>query len=161
MARKGNYVDATKFLRSIENAPTEVRQEVEDLTIEMANLGAQRVRRYILTRGTNKTWKGGWWSKKSQRYRYGSLSARVDSGDMLDSVGTQIQAGQKQSRAAFGWIKNYEPYFGYQDQGFYNVRAGVDVPGMFALRDARRDVVRETPKLARKYEKRIVRRLGT
>ena len=158
MTRK--YVDATRFLSNIDRTKTEVSQEVEEMTQEMADLGAERTRYYIKTRGTNRTWSGGWWSKKSGRYRYGSLSARYDSGDMLRAVGTQIAAGPRQSRAVFGWVRNVEDYFGYQEGGFFNVRAKVSVPGMFALRDARKDVVNEAPKIARKYERRIARRLG-
>lgn len=163
--RRSSYVDASKFLTSLENAPAEIRQEVEDLTIEMAKLGEERVKYYILRRGTNRTWgdgtkPSGWWSKKTQRYRYGSTSARYDSGDMLRSVGRQVQSGEKQSRAAFGWLYNFEPYFAYQESGFYNVLARKPVEGMFAIRDARRDVVNEVPKLARKYASRIARRLS-
>lgn len=170
MARK--YVDATRFLSNIDRTKTEVRQEVEEMTQEMADLGAERTRYYIKTRGTNKTWgqesegtrgkPSGWWSKKTNRYRYGSLSARFDSGDMLRSVGTQIAAGPRQSRAVFGSIRDLgeRNYFKYQEEGFFNVKARLRVEGMFALRDARKDVVAETPKIARKYEKRIARRLG-
>jgi hypothetical protein len=164
------YVDATRFLSSLDRTKTEVSQEVEEMTQEMADLGAERTRYYIRTRGTNKTWgqesegtrgkPSGWWSKKTGRYRYGSFSSRFDSGDMLRAVGTQIAAGPRQSRAVFGWVRNVEDYFRYQEEGFFNVKARLRVDGMFALRDARKDVVAETPKIARKYERRIARRLN-
>lgn len=155
--RKTSFINVTPFLNNLDRAQTEISQELEEFTIELANYGANRMRHYILTRGTNKTWRGGWWSKKTNRYRYGSLSARYDSGDMLRAVGTRIQAGPQQSRATFGWTKDQEQYFSYQEEGFYNVKAKVDVAGMFALRDARRDAVREAPRIARKYQNRIKR----
>jgi hypothetical protein len=160
VGKRINAVDASKFLSGLDRSILEVRQEVEDLTAEMAELGAERMRNYIKTRGTNKTWDGGWWSKKTQRYRYGSTSQRYDSGDMLRAVDRQVQAGERQSRAAFGWIRDFEPYFSYQETGFFNVLAGTPVEGMFALRDARRDVVSALPKLSKKYVARIARRLG-
>lgn len=170
MARKRNnrqtsFIDVTRLLQKLDDAPNEIKAEIEEFTIELAEFGADRMRTYIKTRGTNKTWgkngkPSGWWSKKTNRYRFGSLSARYDSGDMLRAVGTRIARGPQQSRATFGWTRDREKYFTYQEEGFYNVKADVDVPGMFALRDARRDAVREAPRIARKYQNRISRMLN-
>ncbi|HMA77831.1 MAG TPA: hypothetical protein VKP88_01670, partial [Candidatus Paceibacterota bacterium] len=76
-----------------------------------------------------------------------------------------FEGGNQRKTAAFGWIRNFEDYFLLQEEGFYHPRAsevggssGRRVPGMFALRDARRYVVKEVlPKLVKKYERRIAR----
>jgi hypothetical protein len=163
-----NYVDASRFLSGFDKSITEVSQEIEDLTIEAAKIGAERVKYYIATRGTNKIWGNPnaqpfkpsfWWSSKTQQYRDRSTSARFDSGDMFMAVNTKIQSGEKQSRAVFGWVNDPENYYKYQETGFFNVKAGKQVEGMFALRDARKDVIAALPKLAKKYSTRIARRL--
>jgi hypothetical protein len=163
------YVDASRFLTGFEKSISEVSQEIEDMTIEAAQIGADRVKYYIATRGTNKIWgdptrvpfrPSFWFSKKTGRYRDRSTSARFDSGDMFMAVGTKVQAGDKQSRAVFGWVNDPEDYYKYQETGFFNVRAGKSVEGMFALRDARKDVVAALPRLAKKYSNRISKRLS-
>jgi hypothetical protein len=162
------YVDASKYLAGLDRSISEVSQELEDMTIEAAKLGADRVKYYIATRGTNKIWGNPnsqpfrpsfWFSKKTGRYRDRSTSARFDSGDMFMAVNTKVQAGPRESRAVFGWVNDPENYYQYQETGFFNVKAGKSVEGMFALRDARKDVVSALPKLAKKYAGRISRRL--
>jgi len=156
---KSSFVDVTKFTQKLDRVKTEISQEVEDLTIEAASFGAERMREYISTRGTRVPWANAWRGRKTGVYKTTSAPGRIDSGDMLNAVGTAIQAGPRESRATFGWVRNFEEYFRHQEYGF-NHWIGVRVEGMFALRDARRDVVAELPRLAKKYEKRIAKRLS-
>jgi hypothetical protein len=165
MGRKVNRVNVSPFLENPNRAISEISQEVEDFTIEAAKFGEERIKHYIMTKGTNRTWgtaerPNRWWSAKTNRYRTFSTQARYDSGDMYNAVGTTIQAGPKESRAGFGWTRQNEDYFQYQDGGFNHYKTGQRVEGMFALRDSRRDVVNELPKLAKKYAKRISKRIS-
>ena len=157
---KVNYVNALQFLKNIDRTISEVSQEAEDLTIEMAQLGEERMKYHIENGGTNEIWGGYWRGRKTGRSTNNGGPSRVDSGDMLKAVGKQIQAGPIESRASFGWVNNFEEYFRHQEYGFEHLIAGRRVDGMFALRDARRDVVAAAPKIAKKYEKRIAKRLG-
>jgi hypothetical protein len=156
---KSSFVDVTKSIKSLDRTKTEISQEIEDLTIEAAKFGAEKMKEYISTRGTGVLWASAWRGRKTGVYKTTSAPGRIDSGDMLNAVGTAIQAGPKESRAAFGWVRNFEEYFRHQEYGF-NHWIGVRVEGMFALRDARRDVVAELPRLAKKYEKRIAKRIS-
>ena len=149
----GAYVDITGFARVLSKLENVSEQELEELTTEAANYGADRMSEYISTRGTDNLWEKPWNGK------IGSFVGRVTTGTMLSSVGARGEQGPSQSRAAFGWIRNVQDYFKYQENGFYHVLAGYKVEPMFALRDARLDVLKKLPSLINKYEKRIANRV--
>lgn len=78
----------------------------------------------IATRGTLKSGKKG----------------RIETQNMYDSVKSDMtKRGKKEAEGKFGWIDNYQKYFGYQEAGFNHV-GGVTVEGMYALGDADREV---------------------
>jgi hypothetical protein len=156
---KASFVRTDSLLAQFDKAETIVQQEIGDLTIELAEMGAEKMREYIQTRGTNRTWSRPWPSRKTPGRRAGSGPGRIDSGDMLKGVDRKFQRGQKQSRAVFGWGQNFEEYFRYQEEEFVHFRSLKKVVGMFALRDSRRFVVSQQEKIARKYANRIARRL--
>lgn len=156
---KASYVRTDSLLAQFDKAETIVQQEIGDLTIELAEMGEEKMREFIQTRGTNRQWSRPWPSRKTPGRRSRSGPGRIDSGDMLKNVGRKFQRGEKQSRAVFGWTQDYEDYYKYQEEGFRHWR-GPTVPGMFALRDARRFVVSQQEKRARKYANRIARRLS-
>ena len=150
-----NIAGAIKQLEGVAKA---VDLAGQDLQIELARAGRDEMVRLIETRGTGRQWNKPWRGRKSGRYKQTSSPGRVDSGDMRDAVGVRFERGAQQTNAAFGWIRNFENYFGYQDQGFYHVKANRMVDGMFALRDARLYVTKQVlPKLVRKYKNRIAR----
>lgn len=149
----GAYVDITGLARVLGKLENATEQEIQELTVEAANYGADRMAEYISTRGTGNLWEKPWGGKT------GSFIGRVTTGEMLRSVGARAEQGPSQSRAAFGWIRNVQDYFKYQENGFYHVLAGYRIEPMFALRDARLDVVKKLPSLIKKYEKRITNRV--
>ena len=132
---------------------------IEEMQRELAEEGQKKMQEIILTTGTNKRWTSPWKSQKTGRVRLGSGPARVDSGDMLKNVGIRIEGGRNFiARSAFGWVNEFEDYYGYQDEGFTHWRSGNKIPPMFAIRDARLYVVKEVlPALRKKYERRIAR----
>ena len=147
------YVDITRFLALTKRLENISQAELEDLTTEASNYGADKMSEYIGTRGTDNLWEKPWNGKA------GSFIGRVTTGKMLKSVGARSEGGAKQSRAAFGWIRNVEDYFKYQENGFFHWLSRINIEPMFALRDARIDVVNKLPSLVNKYEKRIVKRV--
>lgn len=149
----GSYVDLTGLSRKLDKLEQATKQELEELAAEAANYGADRMVEYIATRGTDNLWEKPWGGK------VGSFIGRVTTGKMLNSVGARSESGPRQTRAAFGWIRNVEDYFKYQENGFYHVLSRINIEPMFALRDARRDVVNRLPALINKYEKRIANRV--
>lgn len=161
MAKK-SYVRTDAFLGKLDKADTVIKQEISDLTMEVAKFGAERMQHYISTRGRNREWERGWPSRKTGRLRYRSGPGRIDSGDMLRNVSVKFQRGQKQSRAVFGWVNKYEEYYKFQEreEGFVHWISGEKIPGITSLRDARRDTVNELPRLRKKYRARITRRLN-
>lgn len=91
---------------------------------EIAAQGAEEMRGYINTRGTN-------WSRSQGR------AGRVDTGQMLDDVSYR-QNPHHSARIfswEFGWINAFQQYFGFQERGFRHV-GGTSVEPMYALRDA-------------------------
>jgi hypothetical protein len=149
----GAYVDISGFARVLNRLNDISPQEMEELTTEAANYGADRMVEYIGSRATDNLWEKPWNGK------IGSFVGRVTTGTMINAVGARSERGPEQSRAAFGWIRNVKDYFKYQENGFWHVLAGYRVEPMFALRDARIDVVNKMPSLIRKYEKRIAKRV--
>lgn len=87
------------------------------LVVESAAIGAETMQQVIESSGTG--WDG----------RLGPAEGRVDSGQMLRDVSYDKQARHGVSRrtgrtsryARFGWIKNYQDYYGYQNEGFTNL----------------------------------------
>lgn len=157
---KRPFIRTDNLVGKFDRASTIVQQEIGDLTIEVAEKGAEAAREIIRTRGRNREWARPWRSEKTGRFRSGSGPGRIDSGDMLNNITVQFQRGEKQSRAVFGWIKTYEYYYKYQEEGFNHWISGKEIPGMFAIRDARREAAAEAPQIAKKYTRRIARRLS-
>lgn len=155
-------VDITNALRKFENVGKEVQLANEEMQMELARAGQEKMKEFIETGGTGFRWKRPHYAKDSEMsgsLRVGSIPGRVNTGNMRNSVSVRFEGGQKRVSAAFGWIRNFEDYFGYQDNGFYHYQADREVEGMFALRDARLYVAKELlPRLVRKYENRIARR---
>lgn len=117
--------------RSMSEMSSMAERIVEDAIVD----GADVMRNNIMTRGTDKQW-GGFWPSRAQGRKDHSTSARFDTGEMRDSVESEMLI---RSRARvvgqFGWLKNQQEYFQYQEKGF-NHRNGQVIPAMNALRDA-------------------------
>jgi hypothetical protein len=76
------------------------------------------------------------WTRADRYGRWSSDPGRVASGKMLDAVESDMEVDDNHVRGEFGWIDNYEDYFGFQEAGFYHVRAQREVASMHALSDA-------------------------
>lgn len=171
-------VDVTGLLKSLESTERLIGQAREDLQIEAARGGAEKMKELIEQRGTGRNpW--GYVSKKTGRFvptpmrakeiprrgtlRSGSSPGRVNTGNMRDSVAFRFESGPEKTISAFGWINTTgqdREYFLAQEYGFSagGFRPNMSVAGMFALRDARLYVTKELlPRLTRKYQNRITR----
>jgi hypothetical protein len=169
-------------IRGILKRPGVVKEIlVEEATLmagELADFGAERMREYIRERGTS-------FSAAAASAGINRGPGRIRTGNMYNSVSSRVESGGKRTLASFGWIKNFEEYFGYQESGFRNffiasytgsgklrVVGGQPVirrnpfggykntRGMFALRDARADVENQVPKATQKYRSRITRKMN-
>lgn len=164
LSRRGNEV------KSI------LMEESRLMAEESAKFGAERMREYIRQRGTA-------FSSAAQQAGVNRGPGRIRTGNMYNSVDFRVESGSSRVLAAFGWIRNFEDYFIYQETGFRNrfiamytpngrlltqgsrpiVRRNPfggykNTPGMFALRDARADVEQQLPRLQKKYRTRITKR---
>lgn len=171
-------VDVTGLLRSLEKTERGLSGAKQELQIEAARGGAEKMKEFIEQRGTGKDpW--GYFSEKTGRFRAtpmrakesprrgtlrsGSRPGRVNTGNMRDSVGFRFESGPKKTISTFGWINvsgQDRVYFEAQEYGFSagGFRPSMSVSGMFALRDARLYVTQELlPRLIRKYQNRIGR----
>lgn len=152
-------VDVTGAVKEISNVARAADRANSALQIELAEEGRDKMKELIETGGTGVSWERSHYAKdseKSGRLRGGSSPGRVNTGNMRDSVSVRFEGQGSKKIGAFGWIRNFENYFGYQDNGFYHVLAGRTVEGMHALRDSRRYVVKQVlPKLIQKYQRII------
>lgn len=107
---------------------------VEKLAEDVAEEGQRLVREAIETRGTGRSWSRVY--TKNGISRDASKPGRVWTGLMRDSVEQDVTAARGGVIASFGWLRRYEDYFGDQEGGFRH-SSGIDVPGMFAMEDAK------------------------
>jgi len=176
MARTPGFarIDVTGAINAIKAVESMADKATEDMQIELANIGVDKMKEFIETRGTGRNpWgynkqAGGFVAtpmraKESPRRgspRSGSSPGRVNTGNMRDSVAVRIESGVAKRFASFGWIRasgEDREYFQAQEYGFNagGFRAPQNIPGMFALRDARAYVQNILPRVAKKYQKRI------
>lgn len=95
-----------------------------DVVADAVGEGKEISQHNIDTRGTLKSGKRG----------------RIETGKMRDAVDSEISRKDKTGVSGrFGWIKEYEKYFGLQEEGFEH-RGGVTVDGMYAISDAADEV---------------------
>lgn len=100
---------------------------VADAIEEGAQRGEKITKHNIETRGTMKSGKRG----------------RVETGKMRDAVNSKtVSRSKKRVTSEFGWIDEYQDYFGLQEDGFNHV-GGVTVDGMYAISDAADEVFQD------------------
>jgi hypothetical protein len=169
--------------RKLASAKEIIKEESKLMAGELAEFGANRMREYIKQRGTA-------FSAAAAAAGVNKGPGRIRTGKMYDSVDARVSlAGSNASgtrvSAEFGWIRNFEEYFEYQETGFKNkfiaaytgagrlrvVNGGPiimrnpfggykNTKGMFALRDSGIDAESELPRLTKKYKSRITRRIN-
>lgn len=98
----------------------DTQNSIVDIAQDTADEGAEMVRDRIETSGTVKSGKRG----------------RIESGDMLAAVRSEVTVTPTLVTAAFGWLHTFSRYFGFQDVGFTHARSSEEIPGMMALQDA-------------------------
>lgn len=123
--------DLTTWYRSRMAKITDgVEEAMEDAGIE----GEELMRHLIETRGTGRQWSRPW----GPNGRTASTPGRDDTGKMKRAVGSRTLRKGGSAQVRFGWVSGTrEDYFRYQESGFHNELVGIDVPGMYALQDAR------------------------
>ena len=177
MARS-TRTDINKMFLKFNKADDIVRQEAEAMAREVGEIGALEMKTNILASGT----------RFSQAARNAGINAgpgRYRTGKMYNSVESRVESGPSRISSAFGWIRNFEEYFIYQELGFRNffiasytqsgkLRVVNNSPvisrnpfggykntkGMFALRDATATVQQELPRISRNYSAKISRRIS-
>lgn len=114
--------DMTSWFQSKMQHLTEIIHETAE---EAAEKGGNITKHHIETRGTDKSGKRG----------------RIETGEMRDNVSSKVTDKQPDSATAtFGWIDGTPGYEWFQELGFVH-RGGAEVEGMYALTDAREEVV--------------------
>lgn len=123
MARVSWRGDLRMLRMRIENLPQEQLDQAAQIMEDVTEEGADMMREYIRTRGTDKSGKAG----------------RIETGKMLDSVESAVHRNPKSVRGEFGWGVSggpHEKYFDYQENGFKHWISGENVPPMHAMLDA-------------------------
>jgi hypothetical protein len=171
-------VDISRALRKMDVAESVIIEESRKIAEELAERGALEMKGNILTSGTE-------FSEAARRAGINKGPGRYRTGAMYDAVDYRVEAGRLRVSAAFGWIRKFEKYFTYQEEGFRNLflasytGAGVlkvsngqpvirknpfggfkKTPGMFAMRDAAVEVERDSPRVFKNALRRISRKIN-
>lgn len=176
-------INVTGLQRKLAGAQKIIQQESALMAEELAKFGADRMREYIKQRGTA-------FSAAAAAAGINRGPGRIRTGKMYESVDHRVtsigsNASATRVSAEFGWIRNFEEYFEYQETGFRNIFIASytgsgklrvvggkpviaknpfggykNTKGMFALRDSRADAEAELPKLTKKYRSRITRKIN-
>ena len=157
-------------VKSLENAFGQLAQNapqiMEDLTLEAAREGAEKMKEFVENSGTGEGWTKPLRAKeKPARGRLKDYSdpGRVNTGNMRDLIRARLERGGDRTIAAFGWIDPLDAndkYILAQEYGFSagGFRPPKSIAGMFARRDARLYVQTQViPRLVRKYTKRLLK----
>ena len=168
-----DYTAAVMKLALIDDAAFE---EAEAMVTKATQIGEENMKRLIQQRGTR-------FSQMAQSEGINKGPGRIRTGNMYDSVSSRVEVGPKKIFASFGWVKNFEPYFSYQETGFRNLwyslktksgnlwykngklgvgrrRTPVWTQGMFALWDSRIKVKSDSPRLVDEATAKIYRRVN-
>lgn len=134
--RNRDLRDLETTIRAI---PERVMENLEPAIKEASREGARLMRDFINTRGTG----------------YRGRRGRVESGKMLEQVSnTAERVGSTRLQARWGWIKDREKYFLYQENGFRSTMTQQDVAPMHALLDSfirvRAEFIADVSKAVRK-----------
>lgn len=117
--------------------PEQILESLEEPAEDIAREGANLMREYIRTRGTEKSGKAG----------------RVESGDMLRFVRHRVDRdGKNKLRVRWGWLATRRAYFRYQENGFVHYQSGETIPPMHALLDS---YMQQRDKIVRDIERRL------
>jgi hypothetical protein len=160
-------VQVDGFLSTLDKIDKSSLAALEDLQIEAAKAGADKMKEIIETKGIGRPWSRDMKAKEFPAPGVGNLRSssspgRVNTGKMRDAVRYRLEVGKSRIISAFGWIdkptESDARYFRAQEYGFDagGFRKDIPVEGMFALRDARLYVTRQVlPRLYGKYKNRI------
>jgi hypothetical protein len=91
-----------------------IEEEARLMAEEVGKFGSERMKEYIRDRGTP-------FSRAAQAAGINKGPGRIRTGNMHDSVDYRVEAGPSRVSGAFGWIRNFEQYFEYQEMGFRNI----------------------------------------
>jgi hypothetical protein len=129
-----NYAVVSKKLTAWQNAIERVPQNIVDQLgngmTKIAEEGKLEMQIAIRSRGTDYSRSQG---------RAGRNDPSRNSPDMAQAVGSRLEyvrAGVG-ARAAFGWLKSFQNWYQFQEEGFTHPLSGRPVEAMYALRDSK------------------------
>lgn len=122
--------------------PSRFADKMESALEKTTEFGADVVRDVVQSSGTDRTWSSPWYG------RTGSGKGRIDTGEMLNSVGEGpvIRRGTD-VQGSFGWTKGSPAYTLFQEYGFRHALSGEVIAGMHSLQEASRDATDEAVEL--------------
>lgn len=177
--RFGGDKEGKQIWQMVRDLDIESREIFYKAMDEVGKVGEDAMRRKIERTGSKHSRSG---LKKKLGF---NTPGRIRTGKMYKSVGSRPRRGEKTYQTEVGYLRDYEEYFKYQEGGFTNVwkfikesvrpyatapnapagwifrrlnRASAPwVGGIFALRDARDAMERESYKIFAKAGRRLER----
>lgn len=132
-------VDAAQGFDSLADRFRRLTPQIREIMAESVEDGAEVWVDVIENSGTDRQWKGRWWSDATQRYRTGTGRGRIDSGHMRDSMkGEVTKVTDTEVEGRIGWGNETEEYMIYQDVGFRHFITNEHIAGMQGRREAAR-----------------------
>lgn len=176
--RKSARVNLNGFYKKMDATVAAQTMASAEAVDKLGQIGEDEMRRIIRTSESP-------FSQIKAAYGLGPVG-RIRTGAMLRSVASRMRRGAKQISVEVGYLRSYQDYFGYQDQGFMNVWKMVGynpnlgyptapnapngflfdrveprkTEGIFALRDARQKMKDEAPRIMRIAERKIANRVN-
>lgn len=128
MSRAFDTRDLNKMISRLKHSADVLEKEAARIVREVAEEGAEEMRKIISTSATPAKSAGEW----SSRWFSATTKGRIETGQMLGDVST----APSKKTARWGWALNggrEVDYYMYQENGFTHWITGKDVPPMHAL----------------------------
>lgn len=116
---------------------SELLKRVETAMRRAVFFGADTMVDIIDSSGTDRTWSSPWFG------RIGSGRGRVNTGEMRDSVGADVERTRNGVIGEFGWLEGTPYYLKFQEWGFLHAISHEYIEGMDSLRRADQEAFEE------------------
>lgn len=179
MATEITFTGIDQLIDRLSDARDIIEQEQDNMADELGEIGVDAMQEKF-----DRSDRGRKYTRAAQRAGYNQGPGRNRFGAMYDAIDYRVDVSSYGVDLTVGYVSDNEDYFEYQEEGFETMgraaytRKGelrfwkdgepmifqgkypIKIPGVFALRAARRAMNSEMPRLIKKYKSRITKRIN-
>jgi len=152
----------------LDNLKAAVIAANHDIATQVTDIGEYEMKKIITISETN-------FGRLRISKNIGNSAGRDRSGKMFDDVQASVQKPRsKMIMGSFGWLRNWQPYYGLQENGFTEYWKTINfdkqtrtfifgrrkipkwINGIFSMRDARLMAIKQLPTITKNAKKRII-----